>query len=351
MSDVAAIAEFTPENNPHVKVMRGGYTLSNLKTLLKPAMENKFGVVAINMRNKYIMEAVLEAAWREKSPVILECAESEAKYCNMPPDRMANFIYEGIDRMIEKYGYSVPVAVHQDHVQKDLTFIDRSVEAGFSSVEADLSKLPLKENIEKSKEIVNKLHPMGVSVELEEGEIGAAGALADPDMDKNIENYYTKVEDAYELAKEANPDALAVFVGNGHGKYLKEPRIGYDRIREIAEKIKEFDCPVVLHGGSGLTPKVFNDAIDAGAAKINYATSVQAIFFDNMPEDLIRDMEAKGKELNRPMRKVYDLFEERVDNDVPKENLEKAVQAMIEHISMMMREGFRSSGKAELYKK
>ena len=87
------------------------------------------------MKSKYIMRAVLEAAWQEKSPVILEVAESETHYCNMMPERLAGFAYPMIDEMIEKYGYSVPVCLHHDHIQKDVDgCIQRSIEAGFSCV-------------------------------------------------------------------------------------------------------------------------------------------------------------------------------------------------------------------------
>jgi len=348
MDEVTPIAAFSKENNPNVRVLNNGYTLSNLKTLLSVARANNFGVVAINQRSKYIVEATLEAAWQEKSPVICEIAESESKYCNMGPDRLSNLVHEGIERMIEKYGYSVPVALHMDHVQKDLELVDRAIEAGFSSVEADLSRFPVQENIEKSKPVVEKCHRVGVSVELEEGEIGAAGALSDPNIDSNIESYYTKVEDAKALVSAARPDALAIFVGNGHGKYLKEPRIGFDRIAEIWDAIKEYDCPVVLHGGSGLSPETFNKAIDAGAAKVNYATSVSDIFFKNLPEELIAEMDKKAEENDTARRKVLYLFEEQIDG-VDSSMLEKAKEEMIEHIKMMMREGFRSNGKADMY--
>lgn len=345
MSDIPVLADFTQANNLHVRELAGGYTLSNLKTLLGKAVEGGFGVVAVNQRTPHIVEATLDAAWLEKSPLIMEIAESESKYCNMAPDRLSDLIHKGIEERIQRFGYSVPVCLHMDHVQKDLTIIDRAIEAGFSSVELDLSRLPLDENIAESTPVMQKLHPLGISVELEDGEIGAAGALADPDIDANMESYYTKAEDAAKLVEACKPEALAIFVGNGHGKYLKEPRIGFDRIKEVAEAT---GIPVVLHGGSGLSPEVFNKAIEAGAAKFNYATTVSDILFDNLPEELIAEMDAKAKEIGTARRKVLYLFEEKI-NAVDPERLEKGKKAMTEHLQMMMREAFKSSGKAELY--
>ncbi|MFA6528448.1 MAG: class II fructose-bisphosphate aldolase [Candidatus Gracilibacteria bacterium] len=345
MSQIPAIAEFSKKNNPNVRELEGGYVLSNLKTLLTKARAEGYGVVAINQRSKYVVEATLEAAWQAKSPVICEVAESEAKYCNMAPARLSDLVHEGIRKMYKKYGYFVPVCLHMDHVQKDLTTIDRAVEAGFSSVEADLSKLPLVENAAKCAEIVTKLHPLGVSVEVEEGEIGAASALSDPNIDANIESYYTKAEDAKKLCELTMPDAIAIFVGNGHGQYLKEPKIGFDRIKEVAELVNPMGVNVVLHGGSGLAIEVFNKAIDSGASKMNYATTISDILFKALPESFIAEMDAKAAELKTDRRKVLYLFEEKMDVLDPAV-LKKAVDDMSGHIIMMMKKGFKSAGRA-----
>lgn len=343
--NIPPIVPFSKDNNPYLRVLDGGYTLCNLCTVLRMAKKNKFGVVAVNQRSPYIVKATLEAAWQEHSPVIMECAESEAEYCNMSPERMSDLIHNGIAEMIKKYGYSVPVVMHQDHVQKDLSLLDRSVKAGFSSCEVDLSRLPMEENIKGSLEIVRKMHPLGISVEVEEGEIGFADALKDME---NVEKYYTKVEDALKLVEATRPDALAVFVGNGHGNYLEAPKIGYDRIREISEAIALYGVPVVLHGGSGLPPAEFNKAVAAGAAKFNYATSVSDILFKHFPNDLIVEMERIGKETGRPLRKVLKFVEPKIDALSP-EILNAAMQEMTDHIKFMIREAFYSNGKAGLY--
>lgn len=341
-----AIAVFTKENNPNVREMSGGYTLSNLKTLLSVADKNGFGVVACNARSRFILNSVLEAAWQEKSPVILEIAESEAVYCNMMPERLGELAYSTIDKMIEKYGYSVPVCLHYDHVQKDVGgCMDRAIEAGFSSVEVDLSKLPLEENIAKCKEVAEKVHPLGISLEVEDGEIGNAAALSDPDVEKNIANYYSKAEDCRKLVEATEADAIAFFVGNGHGNYLKKPIIGYDRIKEICDAVRPLGAYGVMHGGSGLTPEDFNKCIESGARKFNYATSISDIWFKYFPQELLDRMDKRGEELDKPRRKVLDQFEGEWDAL----DFTEAEKAMTEHVAMMMREGFLSGGKAELY--
>lgn len=340
------IVDFSKDNNPNIRELSGGYTFSNLKTLLSVADKNGFGVVACNARSRFILNSILEAAWQTKSPVIVEIAESEAVYCNMMPDRLSDLTHEGIEKMIAKYGYSVPVCLHHDHIQKDADeCVDRALKAGFSSVEVDLSKLSLEENIAKCKPIVEKLHPLGVSVEVEDGEIGGAEALADPDIEKTIEQYYSKVSDCKALCEATRPDALAFFVGNGHGNYLKKPIIGYNRIKEICDAVRPLEVYGVMHGGSGLLPEDFNKCIESGARKFNYATSISDIWFEYFPEELLERMDARGEELGKPRRKVLDQFEEEWD----KLDFTEAEGAMTEHIAMMMEKAFLSGGKAELF--
>jgi fructose-bisphosphate aldolase class II len=341
-----AIADFSKDNNPYVRVMSGGYTLSNLKTLLSVADREKFGVVACNIRSRFVLNGVLEAAWQQKSPVILEIAESEVSYCNMAPARLAELAYAAIEKMIAKYGYTVPVCIHHDHIQKDVDgCVQRAIEAGFSSVEVDLSKLPVEENAKKCKEVVDKIHPLGISLEVEDGEIGTAGALADPEVESKITEYYSKVADCVKLCEMVQPDALAFFVGNGHGQYLKAPIIGYDRIKEICDAVRPMRVFGVMHGGSGLLPENFNNCVESGARKFNYATSLSDIWFEYFPKELIERMQKTGDEQGKPLRKVLDQFEAEWD----KIDFSEAEKKITEHLSMMMQKGFLSSGKADLY--
>lgn len=344
MSDVAP---FSKDVNPNARVLTGGYVLSNLKQLLSVADEHGFGIPACNGRSKWIVDAILDAAWEAKSPIIVEIAESETGYCPMPPSKLSDIVHEGIEERIKKHGYSVPVCLHHDHIQKDVDgCVDRAIDAGFSSMEVDLSKKPIAENIKKCYEVAEKIHPLGISLEVEEGEIGAAAALADPDVENNIANYYTKTEDAVKLVQAVKPEACAFFVGNGHGVYLKEPHLGFDRIKEICDRIRPLDVYGVLHGGSGISPDKFRLAVEAGARKFNYATTLQNIWFKHFPEDLTKAMEEKAKEMGKPFRKVLYLFED----EVAKLDHTEAVKEIKEHLMMMFRDAFLCDGKASFYK-
>lgn len=343
MSDVVS---FSKDVNPNARVLSGGYTLMNLKQLLSIADEHSFGIPACNGRSKWIIDGILDAAWEIKSPIIVEIAESETGYCPMPPSKLSNIVHDGIEERMKKYGYSVPVCLHHDHIQKDVDgAVQRSIDAGFSSLEVDLSKKPIEENIKKCYEVAEKIHPLGISLEVEEGEIGAAAALADPDVEKNITDYYTKTEDAVKLVQAVKPEACAFFVGNGHGVYLKEPHLGIERIKEICDRIRPLDAYGVLHGGTGISPAIFVKAVEAGARKFNYATALQNIWFKYFPDSLVQAMEEKAKEMNKPFRKVLYLFED----EVAKLDHTEAIAEVKEHLIMMFQNAFLCDGKADLY--
>ncbi|MFA6521402.1 MAG: class II fructose-bisphosphate aldolase [Candidatus Gracilibacteria bacterium] len=341
------LAPFTPDNNKYVRTLKNGYRLSNLNTILSTADANGFGVVAANVRSRWILNAILHAAWGVRSPVILEIAESEMVYCDMYPARLSDLTHEYIERMIAEFGYSVPVCLHHDHIQKDVDgCVTRAIEAGFSSLEVDLSKKPIEENSAKCLEVANKIHPLGISLEIEEGEIGNAAALADPEVEKNIANYYTKVEDAEKLVAAVKPEAIAFFVGNGHGQYLKKPIIGFDRIKEIADMARKYGTYGVLHGGTGLEAQDFNRAVAAGARKFNYATALSDIWFKYFPKPLLEKMDAFAKENGKARRYILKQFLPEVEK-IDHAGAEKEIE---EHLKFMMEKAFLSAGKAQLYK-
>lgn len=345
-SKISALSPFTPDVNPYVRTLKNGYRVSNLRPVLAVADEHKFGVVATNIRSKWILNAVLRAAWEVHSPVILEIAESEVGYCDMQPMRLSDLTHDAIEAMIAEFGYSVPVVLHHDHIKKDVDgCMERTIKAGFSSLLVDLSDRPLAENIAKCTEVIQKVHPLGISLEIEEGEVGAASALADPKVRDNIGNYYTKVEDARQLVEAVRPDAISFFVGNGHGVYLETPHIGWDRIREITDMARPMGAYGVLHGGSGLLPEDFNRAIHNGARKFNYATALSDIWFKYFPQDLLNRMDVFAKEKGKPRRYILNHFLpeiEKLDN-------REGEAAVKEHVKMMMEKAFLSAGKAHFY--
>lgn len=230
--------------------------LVNLDQVLEKAKAEKYAVGLFNTHDTDMLEAAIAAAEEARSPIIIGTAEVLLPYGDLP--LIAPALVAAAKRA------TVPVVVHYDH---GLTF-EKTMEAlklGFSSVMYDASAKPYDENIAETKEVVKIAHAFGATVE---GEIGHVGLAADGD-DKN--GQYTTVEEAVDFQTKTGVDALAVAVGNAHGVYKSKPCIQLDRIAELNSAVM---CPLVMHGGSGLSADDFRNAIERGIAKMNIHTDM-----------------------------------------------------------------------------
>ena len=141
-----------------------------------------------------------------------------------------------------------------------------ALQLGFSSVMFDGSVNPYEENIKQTREIVKIAHSFGATVEGEIGHVGQAAAGDDHDV-----SLYTTVEQAQSYVASTGVDALAISIGTAHGKYVKTPKLDFQRLREIRANL---DTPLVLHGGSGLSDDDFRTCVRDGIAKLNIFTDL-----------------------------------------------------------------------------
>ena len=229
----------------------------NLNYVLKDAQKNGYGVGLFNTTDSDMLEAAISAAEELKSPIIIGTAEI------LLPFGELKLITPSIIAAAKRA--SVPVVVHYDH---GLTF-DRCMEAlqlGFSSVMFDGSASSYEENIKQTQEIVKIAHSFGATVEGEIGHVGQANDADDAKVD-----LYTTVEQAKSYIESTGVDALAISIGTAHGKYIKTPKLDFERLKDIHEAI---DTPLVLHGGSGLSNDDFKDCIKYGISKVNIFTDI-----------------------------------------------------------------------------
>ncbi len=140
----------------------------------------------------------------------------------------------------------------------------KAIDAGYSSVMFDGSKLSLFENIAKIKNsgICSKKN---VSVE---GEIGTVGGTEDG-IQGGIK--YADLAECITFVNESGVSALAAALGSVHGKYINEPKLGFEEMKEISESLK---IPLVLHGASGIPVNQVLKAIKSGHAKVNVNTEI-----------------------------------------------------------------------------
>ena len=229
--------------------------LVNLKEILVIAEERKCAVGAFNTPNLECLLAVIDAAQKLGTPVIISHAELHESIS--PLEKIGPVMVQAA----EKAG--VPVCVQLDHGET-LEYIERSLEIGFTGIMYDGSLLPYEDNLVNTKKAVAMAKNYNAGVE---AELGAMPSREGGEASSGP--VYTDPAQAVDFCRETGIDALAPSFGTAHGIYKAKPMLDLERVRIIAEKT---GLPLVMHGGSGVSEEDYRRAIRAGIRKINYYT-------------------------------------------------------------------------------
>lgn len=237
--------------------------LVSTKKMFEMAYNNGYAVGAFNVNNMEITQGIIQAVAEEKAPLILQVSRGAREYAS-------NSYLMGIINVAVKENPDIPIATHLDHGDNFET-CKQFVDDGFTSVMIDASKLPFKENIKVTKEVVEYAHKHDVVVEAELGQLG--GIEEDVVGVDDVEKHLTDPDQAVEFVMQTGVDSLAVAVGTSHGayKFKTVPKLAIDRIKEIQEKLPGF--PLVMHGSSSVL-KEFVDLINKYGGKMPNAMGV-----------------------------------------------------------------------------
>jgi ketose-bisphosphate aldolase len=249
-------------SEPRAETAKAFGRLVPSRQILDAARREGRAVAALNFYNAETLLAHVRAANEHRASVMLQTTESTIKYLGM---RMAVAMARAASEEVER-----PVALHLDH-GASYELAERCVEAGYTSVMIDGSKLPFDENVEVTRRVVEMAHAAGVSVE------GELGHVAHNEEGGDITRFYTRPEDAARFVEATGVDALAVAVGTAHGFYKGEVRLDFDRLGQIHDAVGE-RARLVLHGGSGVPDELLRRAVESGIAKINFGTELKNAF-------------------------------------------------------------------------
>ncbi|WP_433513529.1 class II fructose-bisphosphate aldolase [Nonomuraea sp. CA-143628] len=206
--------------------------------------------------------------------------------------------------------YPVTVALHTDHCPKDkldgfmrplidisLERVSKGLDPLFQSHMWDGSAVPLEENLEIAKELIDKCHRANIIMEME---IGVVGGEEDGVVGEMNEKLYTTTEDALATAEavglgEKGRYLLAATFGNVHGVYKPgHVKLRPSVLKEIQEAVgakygkdKPFD--LVFHGGSGSAMEEIHEAISYGVVKMNVDTDTQYAFTRPIADHMFRN--------------------------------------------------------------
>ena len=253
--------------------------LVTTKEMFKKAYEGHYAIGAFNVNNMEIVQGITEAAKELNAPLILQCSAGARKYAKH------QYLVHLVQAAIEDTG--LPIALHLDH-GADFETCKSCIDGGFTSVMFDGSHYSFKENIEKTKEVVEYAHAHGVVVE---AELGQLAGIEDDVKVAAHEAHYTDPAEVEEFVTKTGVDSLAIAIGTSHGAYkftpdqctrnedgiLVPPPLRFDILEEVAKRLPNF--PIVLHGASSV-PQEFVKIINENGGHMPDAVGV--------PEDQLR---------------------------------------------------------------
>ena len=321
-------------------VKPGVATGDDLQKIFEIAKANKFALPAVNVVGTDSINAVLEAAAKVNSPVIIQFSNGGASFyagkgLKDPKAAVLGAVSgaKHVHTLAQSYG--VPVILHTDHAaRKLLPWIDGLLEASeehfkatgkplFSSHMIDLSEEPLEENLVTCEEYLRRMDKLGMTLEIE---LGITGGEEDGVDNTHVDNaaLYTQPEEVFEaynrLSKISSRFTIAASFGNVHGVYKPgnvklEPKILDNSQKYIREKLnldREKPVDFVFHGGSGSSPEEIEEAISYGVIKMNIDTDTQWAFWSGVKEyaayyhDYLQGQIGNPEGEDKPNKSYYD---------------------------------------------
>ena len=252
--------------------------LVNTREMFKRAINGGYAIPAFNFNNMEQLQAIIQAAVEEKSPVILQVSKGARAYANQT---LLRYMAEGAVEYAKELGCAHPeIVLHLDHGDSFET-CKSCIDMGFSSVMIDGSALPYEENVALTKKVVDYAHQFDVTVE---GELGVLAGVEDEVS--HAESHYTKPEEVVDFATRTGCDSLAISIGTSHGAYkftpeqctvdpktgrLVPPPLAFDVLDAVMEQRPGF--PIVLHGSSSV-PQEEVDTINKYGGKLPNAVGI-----------------------------------------------------------------------------
>jgi len=248
-----------------------------LKEWLKKASNERWAIPHFNVSTFEQLKAMASVALRLKSPLHIGTSLGEAKYLGM---KQAVYL---IRSYREETG--LPIFLNADHFHS-INEAKAAIDAGYDSVNIDLSKESYDVNIRGTKEIVEyaKLKNPAISVEGELGYLRGASELQKTVIEIKPEDM-TDADKAMEYVAETGIDRLAPAIGNIHGIAANVPNLNFEIIMAL-RKILPSEIALVLHGGSGIPGEQVRKAVSLGMNNVHINTEIRIAYADSLRRTL-----------------------------------------------------------------
>ncbi len=318
----------------------GVVTGEDYTALVAAAKAGGYALPAVNVTGTNTANAVMEAAAKAGSDVIIQLSNGGAQFFagqGMPDGFQAKVLgavaaARHVHLLAEHYG--ICVVMHTDHANKSLIpWVEAMLDHGeqfyretgkplYSSHMLDLSEEPLQWNIDESARILARMSKIDMSLEIELGVTGGEEDGVGSDVEEGADNsrLYTQPDDvllAYEKLTPLGHFSVAASFGNVHGVYKPgnvklRPEILKNSQALISERHGNTHNPLnlVFHGGSGSEKAKISEAVSYGVFKMNIDTDTQFAFSEAIGAFVEENPKAFKYQIDpddgTPYKKFYD---------------------------------------------
>lgn len=134
--------------------------------LIQAALADHAAIGHFNINGADWLETYLKVAQETGTPIIVATSDRIIDFLGG-----FDFIASYVRFMVQALHITVPVVLHLDH-GLSVEHVYQAIDAGYTSVMFDGSKLPIEENVALTDEVVRYAHQHHVSVEAEVGSVG-----------------------------------------------------------------------------------------------------------------------------------------------------------------------------------
>ena len=280
--------------------------MKTLKEIIIEARQKKSAIGQFNISTLEAFWAVVRATEKTKQPVIIGLSEGEMDFFGVKQARVL------VDSVRAEKG--LEIFLNADHVHS-LAGARLAMENKFDAITFDGSSLSLAENIKLTRECVALAKELNSPI-LIEGEIGFIGSssalLTEMPTGIAIADKMTTADEAGQFVRETGVELFAPAIGNIHGLVASgEPKIDVERAREIYSAT---GVPLVLHGGSGLSPTELKAVIEAGVAIVHINSDLRLAWRQGLEKSLADKPQeiAPYKLLTESVEAMQKIVEEKI---------------------------------------
>jgi fructose-bisphosphate aldolase class II len=351
------------------KLSPGVVTGKDYQILVQAAKDGEYILPAVNVVGTNSLNAVLEAASKNKSDVVIQLSNGGAEFFAGKgfPDPFQAKVLGAVSaaqhvHLLAQY-YGVCVVLHTDHANRSLVpwveallkhdeqYYRQTGRPLFTSHMIDLSAEPLEYNLRECARLLKQAVESEVSIEIELGVTGGEedGIGSEDVNDLDNPSLYTQPQDvlqAYDLLSPIGFFSVAASFGNVHGVYkpgnvklrpeiLKNSQV----LVENTHKLGHNPLNLVFHGGSGSEQSKIEETLKYGVFKMNIDTDLQFAFAKGIGDFVKENPKAFAyqidEETHAPYKKLYD----------PRKWLRKGEEGICDRLTQAFQD-LKSAGKS-----